>query len=294
MHSTFSSPIPALSIRGLSFDVEVVSTGPRVHTQSRWRFLRPATGVAGQVSLSSSSEDSRFSPVRGDDFVPFLVVVTIFAPDLRALPSPSTSSLLVSGGESSRVEMVETEDSMSEWRIVYFSLMMSSVSGAAKATFFDVGNIGLDCANILRCVAGFGNGLLVRIDVALYVSLYGTDVGNESVVEMELAEVVLDAVESRLSKATGEDEMMSCEVMLEVARFDRVGRLGLLPAALNLASSSCALLKVLRTVGEVAERVSNRRLVVFLPKVGGKMDVLSDNLGRFEGEGATDSVGVWL
>jgi len=183
---------------------------------------------------------------------------------------------------------------MSEWRIVYFSLMMSSVSGAAKATFFDVGNIGLDCANVLRWVAGFGNGLLVRIDVALYVSLYGTDVGNESVVEMELAEVVLDAVESRLSKATGEDEMMSCEVMLEVARFDRVGRLGLLPAALNLASSSCALLKVLRTVGEVAERVSNRRLVVFLPKVGGKMDVLSDNLGRFEGEGATDSVGVWL
>jgi hypothetical protein len=118
--------------------------------------------------------------------------------------------------------------------------------------------------------------------------------GNESVVEVELAEVVLDAVESKLSKVTGEDVMMSCAVMLEVERFDRVGRFGLLPAALNLASSSCALLKVLRTVGEVAERVSNRRLVAFLPKVGGKMDVLSDNLGRFEGEGAADSVGVWL
>jgi hypothetical protein len=119
-------------------------------------------------------------------------------------------------------------------------------------------------------------------------------VGNESMVEMELAEVVLDAVESRLSKATGEDEMMSCEVMLEVARLDRVGRFGLLPAALNLASSSCALLKVFRTVGEVAESVSNRRLVVFLPKVGGKMVVLSDSLGRFAGEGATERVGVWL
>jgi len=130
--------------------------------------------------------------------------------------------------------------------------------------------------------------------VALYVSLYGTDVGNESVVEMELAEVVLDAVESRLSKATGEDVTMSCEVMLEVARFDSVGRLGLLPAALNRASSSCALLNVLRTVGEVAERVSNLKLVVFLPKVGGKIEVLRDSLGRFEGEGATDSVGVWL
>lgn len=95
--------------------------------------------------------------------------------------------------------------------------------------------------------------------------------GNESVVEMELAEVVLDAVESRLSKATGEDEMMFCEVRLEVARFDSVGRLGLLPAALNLASSSCALLKVLRTVGEVAERVSNRRLVVFCQRSVAKL-----------------------
>jgi hypothetical protein len=166
--SIFSSPIPALSIRGLSFDVEVfVSTGPRVHTHSRWRFLRPATGVAGQVSLSSSSDDSRFSPVRGDDDdVPFLVVI-VFAPDLSALPSPSASSLFVSGGESSRVEMVETEDSISEWRIVYLSVVISSVNGAAKATFFDVGNIGLDCAKVRRWVAGFGKGLLIRIDVAL-------------------------------------------------------------------------------------------------------------------------------
>lgn len=92
---------------------------------------------------------------------------------------------------------------------------------------------------------------------------------------------------------TGEDEVMSCAVILEVERFDRVGRLGLLPAAFNLASSSCALLNVFRTVGEVAERVSNRRLVVFLPKVGGKIDVLSDSLGLLD-EGATDSVGVWL
>jgi len=225
--------------------------------------------------------------------MPFLVV-TAFAPDLSALPSPSTSDLAVSGGESSRVEMVETDDSMSEWRIVYFAVVISSVNGAAKATFFAVGNIGFDCAKVLREVVGFGNGLLVKIDVALYVSLYGTDVGNESVVEMELAEVVLDAVESRLSKATGEDVTMSCEVMLEVARFDSVGRLGLLPAALNRASSSCALLNVLRTVGEVAERVSNLKLVVFLPKVGGKIEVLRDSLGRFEGEGAIDSVGVWL
>lgn len=244
------------------------------------------------MSLSSSSDDSRFSPVRGDDDLLFLVKT--FAPDLSASPSLSTCSLSVSGGERSRVDMVEIDDSMSECRIVYLSVVISSVNGAAKATFFAVGNIGFDCAKVLRCVDGRGNGLLVKIDVALYVSLYGTVVGNESVVEIELAEVVLDAVDSKWSKATGEDEMMSCAVVLEVARFDRVGRFALLLAALNRASSSWALLKVFRTVGEVAERVSNRRLVVFLPKVGGKIEVLSDNLGRFEAEGAADSMGVWL
>jgi len=154
-------------MRGLSDDVaEVVSIGPSVQTHSRCRFLRPATGVAGQVSLSSSSEDSRFSPARGEgDDLPFLVID--FAPDLSASPSLSTSGLSVSGGDSSRVDMVEIDDSMSECRIVYFSVVMSSVNGAANATFFDVGNIGLDCAKVLRWVEGFGSGLLVKIDVAL-------------------------------------------------------------------------------------------------------------------------------
>ena len=84
--------------------------------------------------------------------------------------------------------------------------------------------------------------------------------------------------------------MISCAVMLEVARLESVGRLGLEPGTLTLDSSSCALLKVFRTVGDVAESVSNRRLVAFLPNVGGRMVVLRDSLGRFEGEGA-DSKG---
>jgi hypothetical protein len=74
--------------------------------------------------------------------------------------------------------------------------------------------------------------------------------------------------------------------MLEVERFDNVGRLGLEPGALALSSSSCALLKVFRTVGDVAESVSSRRLVAFLPKVDGRLVVLSDSLGRLEGDGA--------
>lgn len=49
--------------------VEVLSPGslPSVHRQSRLRFRRPATGVCGQASLSSSdSEESRLSPSLGD------------------------------------------------------------------------------------------------------------------------------------------------------------------------------------------------------------------------------------
>lgn len=39
---------------------------PSVHRQSRLRFRRPATGVCGQVSLSSSdSDESRLSPALG-------------------------------------------------------------------------------------------------------------------------------------------------------------------------------------------------------------------------------------
>ena len=47
-------------------DVLDPGTGPNVHFQSRVRFRRPATGVTGHVSLSSSEEDeSRLSPTRG-------------------------------------------------------------------------------------------------------------------------------------------------------------------------------------------------------------------------------------
>lgn len=40
--------------------------GPSVHTHSRLLLLCLLTGVDGQTSLSSSSEDSRLSPVCGD------------------------------------------------------------------------------------------------------------------------------------------------------------------------------------------------------------------------------------
>lgn len=82
-------------------------------------------------------------------------------------------------------------------------------------------------------------------------------------------------------------------MIFEVARLDSVGLLGLTPGADpgEFESSSWALLNVLRMVGEVADKVSNRRLVAFLPKVEGSKVVLSDSFGRFEGVGALESNG---
>lgn len=91
---------------------------------------------------------------------------------------------------------------------------------------------------------------------------------------------------SECSEADGDDELMSLALMLDVARSDSVGRLGREPGTFTLGSSSCALLKVFLTVGEVAESVSSRRLVAFLPNVDGKIVVLSDSFGRFDGVGA--------
>jgi hypothetical protein len=52
----------------VSFVEDDLSSGSNVHLHSRLRFRRPATGVSGhESSLSESdSEESRFSPVRGD------------------------------------------------------------------------------------------------------------------------------------------------------------------------------------------------------------------------------------
>ena len=57
------------SLVAVSLVVDAVAgdlMGPNVQRQSRVRLRRPATGVSGHVSLSSSEDDeSRLSPVRG-------------------------------------------------------------------------------------------------------------------------------------------------------------------------------------------------------------------------------------
>ena len=77
------------------------------------------------------------------------------------------SDSLASGGDSSSVEIVEADDSMSECRHVYFSVLISSSSGALNATFFAEGNMGFDCASPRLTLRVRGMGPLDRIDVVL-------------------------------------------------------------------------------------------------------------------------------
>lgn len=116
--------------------------------------------------------------------------------------------------------------------------------------------------------------------------------GSESTVETDDAEAADDEDASDAEGVLG----CACSVdatMSAVARGDSVGRVGFAPGVFRW-SSSCALLKVLRCVGEVAESVSNRRLVAFLPNAEGNAAVLSESFGRFDGEGACESTGAWL
>jgi hypothetical protein len=48
---------------------------------------------------------------------------------------------------------------------------------------------------------------------------------------------------------------------------------------------SCPFRKVFRAVGDVADSVSNLRLVEPFPNIGVTLEVLSVNFGRFEGDG---------
>jgi len=132
--------------------------GPNVQTQCLSRLLRPATGVTGTLSLSSSSlHKLRLLLVRSKrGFLGFVSAVTA--------PSCPLSSFSVTG-ETSGVEFVE--DWISECLMIYSVVIISSVRGAEKATFLAAGNIGRDCAkdSLWLCVRAIGP--FVRMDEAL-------------------------------------------------------------------------------------------------------------------------------
>jgi hypothetical protein len=151
--------------------------GPRVHRQSRVRLRRPAMGVSGHESLSSSDEDeSRLSPVRGclgrgelssDDMVdpvsldeaePFSALVE--AREWRMAELLESDDVLEASDER-----VETEDSRSECASVYLTVVISSSSGVRKDTRFSAGNMGLEVA-ILRGIID-REGLLARMETRL-------------------------------------------------------------------------------------------------------------------------------
>ena len=160
--------------------------GPSVQRQSLVRFRRPAMGVSGQESLSSSDEDeSRFSPVRGPLCRGELSAELGFSSDscrgdmlaLDELLDVLTSSewceadvseavVAVDEATDEMVDRVEMDDSRYEWAMVYLVVVISSSSGVRKHTCFSTGNMGrLD--DMLRGMMERA-GLFLRTEVRLW------------------------------------------------------------------------------------------------------------------------------
>lgn len=169
--------------------------GPNVQRQSRVRFRRPAIGVSGQESLSSSEEEeSRFSPVRGcfgrgelssdekvvDDLVEsdFGVVDTSSLEGVGLRECDMAEEFESDDSVEASVESVDVEDSRSECAMVYFVVLISSSSGVRKDTRFSAGNMGLEEV-ILRGMIDLA-GLLASIETRLCGCLYGIDIVAES------------------------------------------------------------------------------------------------------------------
>lgn len=121
-------------------------------------------------------------------------------------------------------------------------------------------------------------------------SLYGTSPTKESIVDID----EVDPDESNRTGSIGVGRSI-CEGVAVSGELDRLVAIGVkLKRSLD-PFCSCALPKVFRMVGLVADNVSNRRLVAFLPyAVGAILVVSSDNLGRFEGEGEVAGKSCWL
>ena len=148
-------------------DVELsdAETGPSVQRQSRVRFRRPATGVSGAESLSSSEdEESRFSPMRGcfdrgelsieemveldfsrDSWSGEMLVSDAVIEGLgsRASCDAEASELVVVvDAVDAMDDSVELDDWRSECASVYLVVLISSSNGVRKDTRFSAGNMG--------------------------------------------------------------------------------------------------------------------------------------------------------
>lgn len=106
-----------------------------------------------------------------------------------------------------------------------------------------------------------------------------------------MEEVAEEEGASFCSKEMGVEACFAAVGSLEIESGVKAGRLVAARCVLKRFSSSCALQKVLRTVGDVADSVSNLKVVAFLPIKEGNAAVFNESFGRFEGEGALESVG---
>lgn len=209
----------------VSSEDAVPGSGPKVHTHCLFRFLRPATGVSGHLSLSDSDDESRLSPARGER--PFNRVRPNRCGNLSAGRSDKSvegleldsvdidceldweregsldsdevdegSSVVVSSVETESVERVSVEeesgDSISECARVYLVFLISSTRGVRKETFFSAGNRGRP--DILR-ESTLRIGLFANIECKLCDIEYG--MVAEFVVEAEDTELELGVLDSK-------------------------------------------------------------------------------------------------
>lgn len=140
------------------------------------------------MSLSSSSEDWRLSPVCGDELDS--LDSSFFSASSSDVSVVSFEVAVFFVGESSSVDIVDVDDSMSECFIVYVEVLMSSVNGVRNETCFVAGNIGFDCVRDILRVLLRGSGLLLRIDVTLYDTLYGIRSGAANISPVLTAELL--------------------------------------------------------------------------------------------------------
>lgn len=156
---------------------------------------------------------------------------------------------------------------MSELAQVYLTVLISSSNGVRKETRFSAGNMGRDA--ILRGTIR----LLVRMELRLWGCLYGIVLLADSLE----ADVRAEDEEDRVEAESGVHTLVGFEmvVLLLMSRRNLAGGPGggatYVLSVLDVfvvVVGSYALLKVLRTVGEAALRVSRRSEAPF-PKTRG-------------------------
>ena len=170
---------------------------------------------------------------------------------------------------------VELEESMSELAQVYLTVLISSSKGVRKETRFSAGNMGREA--ILRGTIR----LLVRMELRLWGCLYGIVLLADSL------EADVRVEEDRVEAESGVHMLAGVGVVVLVlmSRRNLAGGPGggatyvlRVLDVFVVVLGSYALLKVLRTVGEAALRVS-RRSEAPLPKTRGWW-VLTVSFGR--------------